>query len=142
MELPHYRYLPPAVTMILCWAQPTPYRIKGDMSKSIVVLGAGPVGLAAAMLLAGDGQEVVVFRKDSARVPASPAEAWDWDRRGVAQFRQALRCTQAPARSSSKSFPGYWRGWRRSAGIGTTTCARSQMPPSMTIAPATNATTR
>jgi 2-polyprenyl-6-methoxyphenol hydroxylase-like FAD-dependent oxidoreductase len=59
------------------------------MSDSIVVLGAGPVGLAAAMLLAADGREVVVFEKDSAEVPASPAEAWDWERPGVAQFRQA-----------------------------------------------------
>ena len=59
------------------------------MSDSIVVLGAGPVGLAAAMLLSADGREVVVFEKDSAAVPASPAEAWDWERPGVAQFRQA-----------------------------------------------------
>jgi len=59
------------------------------MSESIVVLGAGPVGLAVAMLLAADGWEVVVFEKDPAEVPTSPAEAWDWERRGVAQFRQA-----------------------------------------------------
>jgi 2-polyprenyl-6-methoxyphenol hydroxylase-like FAD-dependent oxidoreductase len=54
-----------------------------------VVLGAGPVGLVAAMLMAADGWEVVVFEKDPAEVPASPTEAWAWDRRGVAQFRQA-----------------------------------------------------
>ena len=55
-----------------------------------VVAGAGPIGLATAMLLARDGYEVIVLEKDAPPVPASAADAWDyWERSGVAQFRQA-----------------------------------------------------
>jgi 2-polyprenyl-6-methoxyphenol hydroxylase-like FAD-dependent oxidoreductase len=53
----------------------------------IVVTGGGVVGLAAAMLLAGDGHEVTVLERDAAS-PPEPTEAWDqWERRGVNQFR-------------------------------------------------------
>jgi flavin-dependent dehydrogenase len=41
------------------------------------------------MLLAGTGREVLVLEKDQAGPPATADEAWRWDRRGVAQFRQA-----------------------------------------------------
>jgi 2-polyprenyl-6-methoxyphenol hydroxylase-like FAD-dependent oxidoreductase len=54
----------------------------------IVILGAGLVGLGAAMLLAGDGHEVCVMERDSAMPPADPAEAWErWQRPGLNQFR-------------------------------------------------------
>jgi 2-polyprenyl-6-methoxyphenol hydroxylase-like FAD-dependent oxidoreductase len=76
------------------------------MSESVVVLGAGPVGLAAAMLLAADGREVVVFEKDSAEVPATPAEAWDWERRGVAQFRQAHALHPRARQVLERELPG------------------------------------
>jgi 2-polyprenyl-6-methoxyphenol hydroxylase-like FAD-dependent oxidoreductase len=56
----------------------------------VVVLGAGPVGLAIAILLAKDGHHVTVLERDSAATPATAEEAWvGWDRKGVAQFRSA-----------------------------------------------------
>ena len=60
------------------------------MAGRIVVMGAGPVGLATAMLLAADGYEVVAFEKDAEPTPATGLEAWaSWRRPGVSQFRQA-----------------------------------------------------
>ena len=59
------------------------------MSEPVVVIGAGPVGLATAMLLAGTGREVLVLERDGAGPPATAEQAWEWERRGVAQFRQA-----------------------------------------------------
>jgi 2-polyprenyl-6-methoxyphenol hydroxylase-like FAD-dependent oxidoreductase len=55
----------------------------------VIVLGAGPVGLAAAMLLAKDGHDVTVLEKDTTEVPANAEDAWSWERGGVAQFRLA-----------------------------------------------------
>jgi flavin-dependent dehydrogenase len=55
----------------------------------IVIVGAGVVGLGAAMLLAGDGHEVTVLEHDPAPSPDLADDAWyDWQRRGVNQFRQ------------------------------------------------------
>ena len=56
----------------------------------IVVAGGGMCGMAAAMMLARDGHDVVVLEHDKAPVPAGPDEAWwSWERRSVAQFRLA-----------------------------------------------------
>jgi 2-polyprenyl-6-methoxyphenol hydroxylase-like FAD-dependent oxidoreductase len=57
------------------------------MAKAVVI-GGGPIGLTMAMLLAGQGLEVIVLDRDPAP-PDSPAAAWDsWQRRSVTQFRQ------------------------------------------------------
>jgi 2-polyprenyl-6-methoxyphenol hydroxylase-like FAD-dependent oxidoreductase len=59
------------------------------MSK-ILVLGGGVAGLSTAMMLARGGHDVTVFERDSEPVPGSAEGAWQaWERRGVAQFRQA-----------------------------------------------------
>jgi 2-polyprenyl-6-methoxyphenol hydroxylase-like FAD-dependent oxidoreductase len=55
----------------------------------IIVLGGGVCGLATAMMLARDGNDVTVLERDADPVPGSLDEAWGgWQRRGVAQFRQ------------------------------------------------------
>jgi 2-polyprenyl-6-methoxyphenol hydroxylase-like FAD-dependent oxidoreductase len=60
------------------------------MTATVLIVGAGPVGLAVAMLLAGDGHEVTVLDRDAPPVPPTVEEAWErWERPGVAQFRQA-----------------------------------------------------
>jgi 2-polyprenyl-6-methoxyphenol hydroxylase-like FAD-dependent oxidoreductase len=56
---------------------------------NITVLGAGACGLATAILLARDGDDVAVLDRDAAPVPDGVDEAWEsWARAGVAQFRQ------------------------------------------------------
>lgn len=54
-----------------------------------IVAGAGPVGLATAMLLANDGYDVTVLDSDTEPPPDDAGGAWGtWQRKGVAQFRQ------------------------------------------------------
>ena len=56
----------------------------------IVVVGAGVVALGTAMLLAGDGHQVIVLERDPEGPPADLMEAWErWQRPGLNQFRMA-----------------------------------------------------
>lgn len=57
--------------------------------RTIVVVGAGLIGLTTAILLARDGHRVTVLDGDPTAPPATPEEAWvGWRRPGVNQFRQ------------------------------------------------------
>jgi 2-polyprenyl-6-methoxyphenol hydroxylase-like FAD-dependent oxidoreductase len=54
----------------------------------IVIIGAGVVALGAAMLLAGDGHQVVMLERDPEGPPTDPVDSWeDWERPGLNQFR-------------------------------------------------------
>jgi len=56
----------------------------------IVVIGAGVVALGTAMLVAGDGHQVVVLERDPEGPPSNPLDAWEtWERPGLNQFRMA-----------------------------------------------------
>src|SRR5580700_11652086 len=56
----------------------------------IVLVGAGAVALGTAMLLAGDGHQVIVLERDPEGPPGDPVEAWErWQRPGLNQFRMA-----------------------------------------------------
>jgi len=53
-----------------------------------VIVGAGVVGLGAALLLCGDGHEVTVLERDAEAAPDGAEEIWgNWQRKGVNQFR-------------------------------------------------------
>jgi len=54
----------------------------------IVIVGAGVVGLGAALLLCRDGHEVAVLERDAGAPPLRADEIWGaWERKGVSQFR-------------------------------------------------------
>jgi 2-polyprenyl-6-methoxyphenol hydroxylase-like FAD-dependent oxidoreductase len=54
----------------------------------IVIVGAGMVGLGAALLLGRDGHDVTVLERDAEPPPAGADEIWGaWQRKGVNQFR-------------------------------------------------------
>src|SRR3954467_10502066 len=54
-----------------------------------VVIGAGVGGLGAALALSRAGQEVTLVARDHTPLPASPDEAFHWDRRGAPQVRHS-----------------------------------------------------
>ena len=97
----------------------------------IVVLGAGPLGLATSMLLTDEGHDVVVLERDPQPCPASPEEAWEsWDRHGVAQFRQAHYLHPGVRPLLETSFPDVVKTLESSGAVAFN--ALSLMPPSVT----------
>ena len=71
----------------------------------IVIIGAGTIGLTAAMLLHHDGYDVTVIERETAPAP-DPHRAWDdWPRRGVAQFRLPHHYSARFARTVSSELP-------------------------------------
>src|SRR6266581_1932670 len=71
----------------ICFSGRQPGRERVAIAR-IVIVGAGVVGLGAALLLCGDGHEVTVLERDAEAPPAGAEEIWGtWQRKGVNQFR-------------------------------------------------------
>jgi 2-polyprenyl-6-methoxyphenol hydroxylase-like FAD-dependent oxidoreductase len=71
---------------------------RGFQMARLIVIGAGPAGLGAALFSARRGHSVVLVERDSERPPEDADACFDtWNRRGVGQIRQghlflALAC--------------------------------------------------
>lgn len=71
-----------------------------------IVIGAGPGGLTAGMVLAGAGLSVIVLDKDADEPPATADSAWEtWRRAGVSQFRQPHGLIPAGYRILDENLP-------------------------------------
>jgi 2-polyprenyl-6-methoxyphenol hydroxylase-like FAD-dependent oxidoreductase len=55
----------------------------------VLVIGAGIAGLGTALALGRDGHHVTVLERDATRMPATPQEAFWWDRKGAPQVRHS-----------------------------------------------------
>ena len=71
---------------------------------SIVVLGAGVAGLAAALGLARDGHSVTLVERDPVDI-GEPVEAFGWDRRGIPHYMQPHAFTPRGRREMRETFP-------------------------------------
>ena len=73
-------------------------------NRSIVVLGAGVAGMAAALLLARDGHRVTVLERDELAV-GPPEDAPGWERQGIPHFRQPHAFIPRGRIELMRSFP-------------------------------------
>ena len=55
----------------------------------VVVAGAGVAGLATALVMGRQGHRVTLLERDATPLPATPEEAFAWDRRGAPQVRHS-----------------------------------------------------
>jgi 2-polyprenyl-6-methoxyphenol hydroxylase-like FAD-dependent oxidoreductase len=55
----------------------------------VVVAGAGVGGLATALVMGRQGHRVTLLERDATPLPATPEEAFAWDRRGAPQVRHS-----------------------------------------------------
>jgi len=62
---------------------------EGELMARIAVLGAGIGGLGVALAAGRAGHEVLLIERDNTPLPATPAEAFDWDRQGAPQVRHS-----------------------------------------------------
>lgn len=82
----------------------------------VIVIGAGPTGLAAGMVLAQHGVETTVLEKDDAPVPDAVDAAWEaWERNGVSQFRGPHTMLARGFRELDDLAPGVIRHLERHA---------------------------
>jgi 2-polyprenyl-6-methoxyphenol hydroxylase-like FAD-dependent oxidoreductase len=93
-------------------AQPAEYAMLGSMPvrgssrrhRSVVVLGGGVAGLAAALALARDGHAVTLVERDALDC-GEPLDAVRWDRKGIPHFLQAHAFTPRGRRELRETFP-------------------------------------
>src|SRR5580692_12074291 len=98
----------------------------------IVVVGAGVVGLGAAMLLAGDGHQVIVLERDPAGPSGDPAEVWErWQRPGVNQFRLAHAFLAGFRSVLDAELPGVAEALQDTGGL-RLNFIRDVLPPAVT----------
>ena len=57
--------------------------------KHVIVIGGSVTGLGAGLALTADGHRVTILEGDSAPMPASHSDAFEWDRRGSPQTRHS-----------------------------------------------------
>jgi 2-polyprenyl-6-methoxyphenol hydroxylase-like FAD-dependent oxidoreductase len=95
----------------------------------ILFCGGGAIGLSAAMMLAADDHEVTVLEADPA-APVPPERSWaDWDRAGVAQFRQPHNVFARFRQVCDAELPGLTG--RLAAAGGTWVNYLDRLPPTM-----------
>src|SRR5256714_11947810 len=73
-------------------------------SLSIVVLGGGIAGLAAALALARDGHRVTVVERDPVSV-GEPLESFGWERKGIPHFLQPYAFTPRGRKEMRSTLP-------------------------------------